>query len=112
MPRKPNGDKALTAAERMQASRRRQREREREAVDNPASADDATLARLITRTVASLEREQTRSPATAKMQQYLLVKYGRELCNRYASAADAFLEQLEQGRPRKRRNPPNPPAQD
>ena len=36
MPRKPHGDKALTPAERMQASRRRQREREREAIDNPA----------------------------------------------------------------------------
>ena len=105
MPRKPQGDKALTAAERMQAARRRQREREREAVDNPASADDATLARLIVRAVASLEREQTRSPATANMQKYLLVKYGRELCNRYASAADTFLDQLEQQRPQKRRSP-------
>lgn len=106
MPRKPHGDKALTPAERMQASRRRQREREHEAIDNLAMADDATLARLITRAVASLEREQTRSPATGKMHQYLLVKYARELCNRYASAADAFLEQLEQQQPKKRRNPP------
>ena len=100
MPRKPQGDKALTAAERMQASRRRQREREREAIDNPAMADDATLARLIARAVASLEREQSRSPATAKMQKYLVVKYSRELCNRYESAAEAFLAQLEQGRPK------------
>ena len=106
MPRKPQGDKALTAAQRMSASRRRQREREREAVDNPASADDATLARLIARTVASLEREQTRSPATAKMQKYLLVKYCREFCNRYGLAAEAFLDQLEQGQPKRRRNPP------
>lgn len=102
MPRKPNGDRALTAAERMQASRRRQREREREAVSDPTTADDATLARLIARAVASLEREQTRSPATAKMQKYLLVKYCREFCNRYASAADAFLDQLERERPRSR----------
>ena len=100
MARKPQGDHALTAAERMQASRRRQREREREAVSNPTTADDATLARLIAKTVASLERELTRSPATAKMQKYLLVKYGRELCNRYESAAEAFLAQLEQGRPK------------
>lgn len=100
MPRRPQGDHVLTAAERMQASRRRQREKEREAVDHPAMADDATLARLIARAVAGLEREQSRSPATAKLQKYLIVKYGRELCNRYASAADAFLEQLEQGRPK------------
>ena len=105
MPRKPQGDHALTAAERMQAYRQRQREREREAADNPASADDATLARLIARAVASLEREQSRSPATAKLQKYLIVKYGRELCNRYASAADTFLDQLEQQRPQKRRSP-------
>lgn len=100
MPRKPQGDKALTAAERMQASRRRQREREREAVTHPDTADDATLARLIGKAVASLEREQTRSPATAKMHQYLIVKYSRELCNRYETVAEAFLEQLEHGRPK------------
>ena len=101
MARKPQGERALTVVERMRVCRQRQRERERAAVADPAAADDATLARLMTRAVAGLEREQRRSPATAKLQKYLIVKYGREFCNRYEAEAAAFLAQI----PTPRRRP-------
>jgi hypothetical protein len=69
----------MSARERQRDSRTRQRDRERDAVADPANADDMTLARLIARAAAGIKRG---GPMRETLER-AMVKYCRELCDRY-----------------------------